>query len=205
MLSGFSLVSLPQFNFSVDSSSELYRKAPIINGVYYEGFQRREFGDMEKLYRNEALPENIRKIYSRVRENRSLGLYDYYVTSSYQDILVMKDYLESLGDHLEIIGLYSKEIEKYLGCHEPIKDMCLIGYDINADGYSAILTCFFEKSDLFKDEIRLMNEHGLLTDIESAYVLMDKYISIQGDENIEEIDRERIDIISIYRIIEGMK
>jgi len=200
MLSGFSLVSLPQFNFSMDSTIELYRKAPIIDGVYYEGFQRREFGDMEKLYRNEALPENIKKIYSRVRENRNMGLYDYYVTSSYEDAVVMKNYLNSLGDHLEIIGLYSKEIEKYLGCCEPVKNMCLIGYDVNADGYSAILTCFFEKSDLFKDEATLMNEHGLLRDIESVYILIDKYISIQGVENIEEIDREKIDIMSIFRI-----
>lgn len=200
LLSGYSVVSLPELNYVEDTEVELFRKAPQVNGVYYAGYQRNEFGDMDKFYREGRLPEDIKKMYSRVRDNQNRGLYDYSLTGSYEDAFSMKNYLNANGERYEVIGLYSKVMESYLGHHQFKGKASFLGYDINADGYSVVLTCFFEKADLFKDELGLMNGNGLLQDVESASVLVDKYISIQGQENMEQIARGSVDVIAVYKL-----
>lgn len=202
LLSGYSVVMLPQFNYSKDSSIELLTKAPTINGIYYEGYQRKPLGNLFELSPNGVLPEDIAKIYSHIREFRNQGLYDYYVTNSYIDANQVKNYSNSLGDNLEVIGVYSKELEKYLGVSNFDGRATFLGYDINADGYSLILTSFFEQSNLFANEIYMMNKYGLLQDVKSVDILINKYISLQNEENLEIVFREKLDVVSIYRMTE---
>lgn len=200
LVSGYSVVSLPKYNYEEDTEVELFKKAPQVNGVYYAGYQRNEFGEMDKLYRNNLLPDNMKKMYSRVRENQNKGLYDYYVTEICQDAISMRNYLNSSGGNFEMIALYSKGIEKYLGSWKDDRSALFLGYDIDADGYSVILSSFFEHADLFQDEISLMNENGLLSNTESVSQLINKYVSIQGKENIEEIAVTSIDVVAVYQL-----
>lgn len=204
IINGYSVVSLPELNYSEDTEVELFRNAPQVNGIYYAGYQRNEFGEMDKLYRTGSLPLEIKKMYSQVLNNQNKGLYDYYVTGSYEEAISIVSYMKSIGENLEVIGLNSRNIEKHLGTQEFTGNAVLLGYDINADGYSVILTCFFEKNDLFCDELKLMNENGLLKDVASVSVLINKYINIQDNENIEKISKDSIDVIAVYEIEGGV-
>jgi hypothetical protein len=200
VINGFSVVRKPELNFSKTTEIQLFNIAPEVNGVFYEGYQRIPFGDMAERFRNKTLPDEIREAYEHVRSFRNAGLYDYFVTDSYADARLMRNYLDPNGKEYEIIGLSSKEIEKYLGRHHFDGEALFRGHDINAGGYSAVLTCFFENPNLFKEQLALMNEHGLLSTVNAALALVDRYIEIQGDGSIEEIEIGQTDIVAVYKL-----
>lgn len=199
VINGFSVVTLPEYNNTIDSETNLFRRPPSMNGILYKGFHRKVFGGIHDLYLNDALPDDIKKFFLKVRQFRNSGLYNYYVTDSYEEAIIMKKYLKSLGDNLEVIGLCSKEIEKYLGCNEFEGNVDFLGFDVDTDGYSAVLTCFFEKTYLFQDYMICLNGNGLIVSELAAWQIVEKYLEIQFEFGLEEIDRSEVDVVAIYR------
>lgn len=199
-MNAFSVLYLPEYNFNFEN------KIYCVNNTLYHGFDRYQCEQLFLGVNMDNLPSEMKLICDEIEETRKIGLWEgcYYVTPSIDKAIQACDYSNSKENKHEVVAFESESINYLLGEQRDINfDFDFLGYDINAEGDSLVLNSFFNETEIFKEELSLMNKFGLLDNEEHANTLLNKYISIQKYENVEEINLEEdmIEFVKIYRLV----
>jgi hypothetical protein len=201
MISGYSVVSLPESNCDSNADIKVFRKPPETNGILYGGYMREPFMEIGLLSVRGKLPPNIASIYKEIEASEVIHPNYYSVTGSYEHSKILKEYSESIGEKCEIIALGSSSLQSRMGevKSPPINEF--MGYDFSTGGYSGILTCLFEKTKYFESSVNAMNKNGLFDDINLVDETAKRYLSLQSTKSdIENIFLEDVETVYVYRI-----
>lgn len=195
------VVRLPEANFDLLGRGAFSAVVPKVDGIYYGGFDRMPWFDVDEAYWGDGLPDDLRVIRKRAESGDFTGLGLVFEIEEARQVLAFSNREEERN---EIIAVYSKELGSIRSTiTHPLGEIDWLGWDVAVPGSSSLLLDgVFWRPELFKERSHLLNKHGLLSSPEEV----DRYVSAYrplGEQNLVEPIMEhvyRLDAIRVGRV-----
>lgn len=198
------VVRLPKANSDSLGRGAFSSVVPKIDGIFYGGFDRMPWFDVDEAYGEGSLPPDLHAIREVAESGDFTGLGLVFKIEEACQLLAYSNREERRN---EIIVVFSEELASIKGTiSHPSDDIEWLGWDVAVPGSSSLLLDgVFWRPQFFEEHRCILNEHGLLPSAEAV----DSYVSVYrplGEEGLVEPIMEhvyRLDAIRIGRVRES--
>lgn len=197
---GFVILKKAPFNYYRFAGIEL-PKVLRVNNLYYQGI-----GRLVEDQLLESAPHNLQDIVERAIDNYSECLM-YSIFLRLDEVSCVLNNLKE-SEHLEIIAVHSEKLAAVFGEKDYLEnEFEFIGVDVDVDGVYPIKEELFASNmigDLakgFQNSVQKLNKFGIFDSIEDASEYLDSYLAIQDEANLEMIEKNQVEWISLYRFL----
>ncbi len=202
---GYMVVRKPQHNIINREFLEHPIPPPRVGDIYYCGFERQGWEEIDAGYNNHTLPDDVRlkRSYIRELEQNRLKLCSLDLCPDLEIAIDLLDYSNREGEINELIAVYSDYLAETSEtvCIEPAR-LAWLGYDLMGwDVGSLLARGYFKLPELFAGWESTLNGGGLFSWVDPIEEYVRAYqAAAEADTRIEPIFDLGISIIEVATV-----
>lgn len=198
---GFSVVRLPSRAFDDAQRGAFAGSVPDLDGVYYGGFDRMPWFDIDELILTDLLPTELRHLRTNTRAPNFSGI---DLARKLPDAERLLSASNHISERNEIVAVYSDSLAQLLGTTDVDSTQFeWLGFDVAALGHSSLLLEGIFANPLLFDELRAsINSNGLLSNENDVDRYLRAYRSLAAESEVEPLFEEPypVEAIRIARV-----
>ncbi|WP_314004464.1 hypothetical protein [Xanthocytophaga flava] len=202
IIAGYMMVRKPFYNFMSSYRTNTEFVLEPVDSIYYQGFQRMEWYDVDTYFLEKRLPEKFMAKYEEIIKSEYFNLF-VDLARTEEDVFLFMNLDEEIPVKNEVIVLSSPTLNAiYSGVFVSEDLVEWLGYDIwTLGGWSLIRHAIFENRQLCLLENNPVNEFGLFDTSESMAQFVQEYNALGSSDKVDPlIDGMPVEAIRVGRL-----